>query len=106
MFQIETAGGLWKMRGPKAALDYVVSLGRQDVLVDLLDILSRNQKVWNLDVCQSVLPTLSGMLSSPTEKCMLVGCSALKTILSNFGGIIKTNIEKTPDPKDIPGGER
>ena len=106
MFQIEAARDLWKTRGPKAALDYVVSLGRQDVLSDLLDVLSQNQKVWNLDVCQSVLPTLAGMLCSQTEKHILVGCSVLKIILSNFGAIIKTNIEKTPSPKDISGGER
>jgi hypothetical protein len=106
--QISIIKNLWNSKGPKLSVDHAASLGQLDVLADVLSVLCRpdNQITWNLDVCQSVLPTLEDLLRSQHEGHVLTGCSLLKLVLTNFGGIIKTNIEKLPHPKDIPGAER
>ena len=95
-----------KRKGSIACVELAVEMRRRDILFDLLSALARNQKIWNLDLCQVVLPVLEHLLDSKEEDYVLVGCSVLKLILVNFGGFIKLYVRKSPHKKDVAGGER
>ena len=72
----------------------------------MLCVLNQNQKIWNLELCHIVLPSLEQLLSSHQTEYTLIGCSSLKIILNHFGSVIKDIIRKHPLAKDIPGQER
>ena len=95
-----------RKNGCNECVERAVEMRRRDILFDLLSALTQNSKIWNLDLCQVVLPVLEYLLDSKEDDYILVGCSVLKLILTNFGGIIKLNVRKSPNKKDVAGGER
>ena len=57
-----------KRKGSIACVECAVEMRRRDILFDLLSALARNQKIWNLDLCQVVLPVLEHLLDSKEEE--------------------------------------
>ncbi|XP_043224557.1 katanin p80 WD40 repeat-containing subunit B1-like isoform X2 [Amphibalanus amphitrite] len=91
--QLEIAHSLWCSKDAKTALEHVVARNDLSVSVDLLSQLNLRPSIWNLDICQVLLPSIQEMLQSKYEMYMTIGCSSLKLILKNFAHMIKTNIE-------------
>jgi len=91
--QLEITHSLWNSKDAKTAMEHVV--GRHDlaVTVDLLSQLNLRASIWNLDICQVMLPSIQELLESKYEMYMTIGCGSLKLILKNFAHMIKTNIE-------------
>ncbi|XP_022237452.1 katanin p80 WD40 repeat-containing subunit B1-like [Limulus polyphemus] len=53
-------------------------------------------KLWNLNICQLLLPTIYDLLQSKFESYISVGCTSLRLILKNFVSVIKTNVTAPP----------
>lgn len=68
----------------------------QAILVDLLNVLSLKQSLWNLDVCSLLLPHLKELISSKYESYVQAGATAIKLILRNFAPVIKSNMAAPP----------
>lgn len=84
---------LWQSKDAKAAVDQAVSLNDQAITVDFLSVISLRPSIWNLDLCESLLPAIAELLQSKYEMYINVGCGAAKLILKNFASVIKSNID-------------
>lgn len=87
---------VWSSKGVKAALESVIHMHDSAVLVDILNIVTLRPSVWNLDMCQILLPSIYDLLQSKFESYMTAGCLSLKLILKNFSPVIKSNITAPP----------
>lgn len=58
---------LWHSKDAKAAIDSAVAMGNPSVVVDLLEVLVLRPSIWTLDICGSVLPSISELLQSKYE---------------------------------------
>ncbi|XP_076354215.1 katanin p80 WD40 repeat-containing subunit B1-like isoform X2 [Tachypleus tridentatus] len=86
----------WTTKEPKTALDTAINMKDMALIVDVLNIVTSKSKLWTLDFCQLLLPTVYDLLQSRFESYMSVGCASLKLILKNFATVIKTNITAPP----------
>lgn len=86
----------WKTKGMKIALESAIHMNDSSILVDILNVVTLKPSLWNLDMCQILLPAISNLLQSKYEAHMMVGCAGLKLILKNFAIVIKTNITAPP----------
>jgi len=84
---------MWQSKDAKAAVDQAVSLNDQAIMVDFLSVISLRPSIWNLDLCESLLPAIGELLQSKYEMYINVGCGAAKLILKNFASVIKSNID-------------
>jgi katanin p80 WD40 repeat-containing subunit B1 len=84
---------LWQGKDAQAAVDQAVSLGDQAIMVDFLSVITLRPSIWNLDLCESLLPVIGDLLQSKYEMYINVGCGAMKLILKNFASVIKSNID-------------
>lgn len=91
----------WMSAGVKSAM--VVAIGQRDLgaIVDLLHILLGKLSLWNLDLCQSLLPVLTDLLNSKYENYMHISLSTLRLIVQTFGSIIRNNISSPPSAGQI-----
>ncbi|XP_076370614.1 katanin p80 WD40 repeat-containing subunit B1-like isoform X2 [Tachypleus tridentatus] len=86
----------WTTKEPQTAIDAAINMNDMALIVDILNIISLRAQLWNLDICQLLLPTILDLLQSKFESYMSVGCNSLKLILKNFATVIKTNITAPP----------
>ncbi|XP_022244041.1 katanin p80 WD40 repeat-containing subunit B1-like isoform X2 [Limulus polyphemus] len=86
----------WTTKEPRLALESAISMNDTALIVDLLNVITSRAQLWNLDICQLLLPAIYDLLQSNFESYMSVGCSSLKLILKNFAMVIKTNIVAPP----------
>ncbi|XP_076358213.1 katanin p80 WD40 repeat-containing subunit B1-like isoform X2 [Tachypleus tridentatus] len=86
----------WITKEPRVALESAVSKSDTALMVDLLNIIISRTKLWNLNICQLVLPVIYELLQSKFESYMSVGCASLRLILKNFVSVIKTNVAAPP----------
>ncbi|XP_011501573.1 PREDICTED: katanin p80 WD40 repeat-containing subunit B1 [Ceratosolen solmsi marchali] len=84
---------LWHNKDMKSAVDSAVAMNDLAVIVDLLGVLTLKPAIWNLDLCNSLIPPIGDLLKSKYEMYVTVGCSALRIILRNFAPVIKSNVE-------------
>lgn len=91
----------WMSRGVKPAIDVAIGQRDQGAIVDLLHILLGKLSLWNLDLCQSLLPVLTDLLNSKYENYMHISLSTLRLIVQTFGSIIRSNISSPPAVNQI-----
>lgn len=58
---------LWHNKDAKAAIESAVAMDDPAVIVDLLGVLVLRPTIWSLDICGSVLPSISDLLQSKYE---------------------------------------
>ena len=58
---------LWQSKDAKAAVDQAVSLNDQAIMVEFLSVITLRPSIWNLDLCESLLPTIGELLQSKYE---------------------------------------
>lgn len=58
---------LWHNKDAKAAIESAVAMGNLSVVVDLLGVLVLRSPIWTLDICGTVLPSISDLLQSKYE---------------------------------------
>lgn len=93
---LNTVARYWADGDIKSAVQIAVDMNDQAILVDLLNVLSLKQSLWNLDVCSLLLPHLKELISSKYESYVQAGATAIKLILRNFAPVIKSNMAAPP----------
>ncbi|XP_076330249.1 katanin p80 WD40 repeat-containing subunit B1-like isoform X3 [Tachypleus tridentatus] len=86
----------WNTKEPRLGLESAIGMNDTALIVDLLNVIKSRAQLWNLDICQLLLPAIYDLLQSNFESYMTVGCSSLKLILKNFATVIKTNVVAPP----------
>ncbi|XP_077502512.1 katanin p80 isoform X2 [Amblyomma americanum] len=86
----------WSTKDPKMAIETALTMNDQSTLVDILNIIVLRPQIWTLDMCQTILPAIFGLLQSKYESYMSTGCACLRILLKNFASVIKTNITAPP----------
>lgn len=94
--QIQRTKEVWSIEDPKTALEQVISMGDNAVLVDVLSILKQRKGLWSLDMCTVVLPELKGLVFSKHESHVSCGCGTMTLILKAFGPLIRDTINSPP----------
>lgn len=82
----------WNPKDPRAAVEAALNLKDASVLVDLINVIVLRPGLWNLDLCQLLLPTIYELIQSKYESRMSAAISAIKLILKNFGSTIKETV--------------
>jgi len=90
---IEIVRRLWHSKDAKTAVEQAVEFNDPAVVVDLLSVIILRPSIWNLDLCNTLLPPLSELLLSKYESYVTGASAALKLILKNFGSVIRSNID-------------
>lgn len=90
--QLEISHSVWCSKDARTALEQLAARSDLAIIVDLLGQLNFRPSIWNLDMCQVVLPLLPQLFHSPYETYMTVGCATMTLILKNFSPMIKTNL--------------
>ncbi|VVC45263.1 Katanin p80 subunit, C-terminal,WD40-repeat-containing domain,Katanin p80 subunit B1,WD40/YVTN repeat- [Cinara cedri] len=87
---------LWTNKDFKSAVNYTVSMNDYVVLIDLISILTQRPKLWSLDVCNMLLPTIFFFIKSGNEEFVNVSFKAIRDILQYFMPVIMNNIQNPP----------
>ncbi|RDD47138.1 Katanin p80 WD40 repeat-containing subunit B1 [Trichoplax sp. H2] len=85
----------WMNGNIKDSIDKAIQIQDTAVLVDLLNILIRNHKLWTLDICAYTLPQVKTLIQDKRECYIRVACQVLRLILKNFGSLIKSTLRST-----------
>ncbi|KRZ02114.1 Katanin p80 WD40 repeat-containing subunit B1 [Trichinella zimbabwensis] len=78
-----------KSRGLKEALQEMIHIQDDSILVDVLNILNANSSLWSLDVCCIVLPRIGELLKSKYENYIQTALDSLLLMLNGFGPMFK-----------------
>ncbi|KRX35930.1 Katanin p80 WD40 repeat-containing subunit B1 [Trichinella murrelli] len=78
-----------KSRGLKEALQEMIHIQDDSILVDVLNILNANSSLWSLDVCCIVLPRIGELLKSKYENYVQTALDSLLLMLNGFGPMFK-----------------
>ena len=84
---------MWTGKDAKTAAEHAVSCNDESVIVDLLSVIVLRPSIWNLDLCNILLPSIGQLLLSKYESYVNNSAAALKLILKNFATVIKSNID-------------
>ena len=84
---------MWHSKDAKTAAEHAIACNDQSVVVDLLSVIVLRPSIWNLDLCNILLPSIGTLLLSKYESYVNNSAAALKLILKNFAPVIKSNID-------------
>jgi len=90
---IEILRQMWHSKDAKTAAEQAVAFNDQSVIVDLLSVIVLRPSIWNLDICNILLPSIGQLLLSKYESYVNNSAAAMKLILKNFATVIKSNID-------------
>nr|XP_039251821.1 katanin p80 WD40 repeat-containing subunit B1-like [Styela clava] len=94
---LEIVRAMWTGGDVMTSMNTAIRMKDQALLVDMLSVLNSKTSLWNLDLCQVMLPEIHDLLSSKYETYVTAACGALKIVLRNFGPLIKSNISAPPN---------
>eukprot|EP00041_Stephanoeca_diplocostata_P029832 m.888961 g.888961 ORF g.888961 m.888961 type:complete len:650 (-) comp23641_c0_seq2:1851-3800(-) len=86
----------WTEGNHKAAVDMLIDLGDQAVLVDVLNVMTQKPKVWNLELSASVLSQLDKLIESPYESYITTASTTVQMIVKAFGQMVLDNVRVPP----------
>ncbi|KAJ3366601.1 hypothetical protein GGF31_008022 [Allomyces arbusculus] len=87
----------WTTSGrPMPALEYAAHVASPSVYVDVLKALRMQPRVYSLDVCVKVLPWVAELMFQPYEDYLMVACTTVKLVLTNFAQLILDTLSAFP----------
>ncbi|KNE72805.1 hypothetical protein AMAG_16913 [Allomyces macrogynus ATCC 38327] len=87
----------WTTSGrPMPALEYAAHVASPAVYVDVLKALRMQPRVYSLDVCVKVLPWVAELMFQPYEDYLMVACTTVKLVLTNFAQLILDTLSAFP----------
>jgi katanin p80 WD40 repeat-containing subunit B1 len=105
--QLGLVRAAWSTDNVKSAVCVALDQGNDSVIIDMLQILCLKHSLWNLEICNLLLPKLQQLLFAKYGSYVLMACRAIKLILRNFAPVIKSNLASPPGPGiDISREER
>lgn len=90
--KLQVVRHFWERNGIKGAIDAVVKLPDHSVQVDVISALVEKIHLFTLDIFSCLLPLLSGLLNSKTERHVTVSLELLFELVKIFGPVIHSTI--------------
>ncbi|CAH8647436.1 unnamed protein product [Schistosoma bovis] len=104
---LSTVRVMWSPDSVKTAVESALMMNDTAILVDVLGILSKNSKYWNLDLVSFLLPQLVELIHSKYTTHVETTCQIVRVIIKNFAPVIRQTIEgPTPPGVDLMREER
>ncbi|KAF3332983.1 katanin p80 WD40 repeat-containing subunit B1 [Carex littledalei] len=105
--KLEVVRHFFEKNGIKGAIDAVTKLPDHAVQVDLVGALKEKKEVFDLELFSGLLPVLVGLLSSRTERHVMVSIEMMLELIKIFGTVIKSTLSATSPAKvDLQGEQR
>lgn len=95
---LSTVRMMWTRDNIRTAVEATLSLDEPTVLVDILGILSQNNKLWNLELACLILPHLLPLMKSKYTRHVETTCQAVHMILKNFAQLIRQTLDGPAAP--------
>ncbi|KAK4475984.1 hypothetical protein MN116_001220 [Schistosoma mekongi] len=104
---LSTIRVMWSPDSVKTAVESALMMNDAAILVDVLGILAKNSKYWNLDLVIFLLPQLVELIHSKYTTHVETTCQIVRVIIKNFAQVIRQTIEgPTPPGVDLMREER
>ncbi|XP_078436767.1 katanin p80 WD40 repeat-containing subunit B1 homolog KTN80.3-like [Wolffia australiana] len=81
---------LWTSSGVKGAITSISKLPEHSVQVDVISVLTENVEIFTLELFSLILPLLSDLLTSKTERHVDVSLEMLLKLVRVFGSVVRT----------------
>ena len=91
----------WADGNHQGAVDMMLELGDQAVIVDMMSIMIQTSSIWTLNIAVTLLPKCQELLCSQYENYIEAGSAATQLVLKNFGHTISSNIKSPPAPGGV-----
>lgn len=86
----------WQRNDLKGAIDATGKMGDHSVSADVISILIERSEIFTLDICTVILPLLTRLLQSETDRHLTVAMETLLVLVKTFGDVIRATISATP----------
>ncbi|KAH8865990.1 Katanin p80 WD40 repeat-containing subunit B1 [Schistosoma japonicum] len=104
---LSTIRVMWSPDSVKTAVESALMMNDAAILIDVLGILAKNSKYWNLDLVIFLLPQLVELIHSKYTTHVETTCQIVRVIIKNFAQVIRQTIESpTPPGVDLMREER
>ncbi|KAI9074935.1 hypothetical protein K1719_043098 [Acacia pycnantha] len=94
--KLQVVRHFWERRDFKGAINALRKLPDQSVQADVVSVLVEKLEILTLDLFSSLLPVLTGLLDSKTERHIKVSLDILLKLVAVFGPTIHATISATP----------
>ncbi|XP_058771618.1 katanin p80 WD40 repeat-containing subunit B1 homolog KTN80.1-like [Vicia villosa] len=94
--KLQVVRHFWERSDIKGAINALRKLPDQSVQADVISILVEKMEILTLDLLSSLLPVLTGLLDSKTERHVKVSLDMLLKFVAVFGSTIKATISAPP----------
>ncbi|CAK8530490.1 unnamed protein product [Lathyrus sativus] len=94
--KLQVVRHFWERNDIKGAINALRKLPDQSVQADVISILMEKMEILTLDLLSSLLPVLTGLLDSKTERHVKVSLDMLLKFVAVFGSTIKATISAPP----------
>ncbi|XP_058755373.1 katanin p80 WD40 repeat-containing subunit B1 homolog KTN80.1-like [Vicia villosa] len=94
--KLQVVRHFWERNDIKGAINALRKLPDQSVQADVISILVEKMEILTLDLLSSLLPVLTGLLDSKTERHVKVSLDMLLKFVAVFGSTIKATISAPP----------
>ncbi|CAH8462876.1 unnamed protein product [Dicrocoelium dendriticum] len=95
---LSTVRMLWTRNNIRTAVETTLSFNEPAILVDVLNVLVQNSKLWSLDLANLLLPHLALLIGSKYSTHVETTCLAVHTILKNFAQTIHQTLDGSAPP--------
>ncbi|EPS62586.1 hypothetical protein M569_12203 [Genlisea aurea] len=90
--KLQVVLGHWRRHDIKGALSAMKNMGDCNVLADVISLLEGRTDIVNLDICSCLLPLLTGLIESDTDRHQDIGLSVLLKLVRVFGSMIYSSL--------------
>jgi katanin p80 WD40 repeat-containing subunit B1 len=92
---------MWQQTDSRSAIEGLVGMNDQAVLVDTLSALNGKHGVYNLDTCAMLLPKLNDLMRSSYDRYQMVALETIHLFIKAFSNLIRANIVGAQPPTGV-----
>lgn len=91
----------WTEGDHKAAVETMLELNDQSVVVDVLNVMKLKPKLWSLDMSNMLMPECTKLIDSQFESHVTTGTATVQMVIKCFGQMVTQNLRSPPAPGGI-----
>jgi len=91
----------WTEGDHKAAVETMLELNDQSVVVDVLNVMKQKPKLWSLDMSNMLMPECTKLIDSQFESHVTTGTATVQMVVKCFGQMVTQNLRSPPAPGGI-----
>ncbi|XP_024522849.1 katanin p80 WD40 repeat-containing subunit B1 homolog [Selaginella moellendorffii] len=94
--KLQVVRRFWMKKDLKSAVETMAKMGDKSVLVDGLSVLIERSDVFTLEIAAMLLPLLTGLLASATQRHVMISIAFTSMLVTNFGHVISDAVSTSP----------